>query len=95
MSYSSAQSEYVNTVFGIVNENNLSEQEKTLRDLASFLQGHLDISNTNYSRFMAMKPYMETILKKPETVLTENENLASSLAILSRHIGNVEKENPQ
>ena len=68
LSYSSAQSEYVNTVFGIVNENKLSEQEKTLRDLASFLQGHLDISNTNYSRFMAMKPYMETILKKPETI---------------------------
>lgn len=34
-------------------------------------------------------------IEKPETVLIENENLASSLAILSRHIGNVEKENPQ
>ena len=30
-----------------------------------------------------------------KAVLIENENLASSLAILSRHIGNVEKENPQ
>ena len=39
--------------------------------------------------------FAPAILKKPETVLIENENLASSLAILSRHIGNVEKENPQ
>ena len=39
--------------------------------------------------------FAPAILKKPETVLIENENPASSLAILSRHIGNVEKENPQ
>ena len=31
--------------------------------------------------------FAPAILKKPEGVLIENENLASSLAILSRHLG--------
>ena len=68
LSYSSSQSNVVNTIFGIVNENNLSEQEKTLRELGQFLKGHLPTGSTSYSRFMALKPYMELILKKPEYI---------------------------
>lgn len=68
LSYSSSQSDIVNTVFGNVNENNLSEQEKTLRELGQFLKGNLPFGSTNYSRFMALKPYLELILKKPEYI---------------------------
>ncbi len=68
LSYSSSQSNVVNTIFGIVNENNLSEQEKTLRELGQFLKGHLPTGSTSYSRFMALKPYMDLILKKPEYI---------------------------
>lgn len=68
LSYSSSQADVVNTIFGIVNENNLSEQEKTLRELGQFLKGNLPIGNSNYTKFMALKPYMELILKKPEYI---------------------------
>ncbi len=68
LSYSSSQADVVNTIFGIVNENNLSDQEKTLRDLGAFLKGNLPISSSNYDKFRALKPYMELILKKPEYI---------------------------
>ena len=68
LSYSSSQSNVVNTIFGIVNENNLSEQEKTLRELGQFLKGNLPVGSSNYTKFMSLKPYMELILKKPEYI---------------------------
>lgn len=68
LSYSSSQADVVNTIFGIVNENNLSEQEKTLRELGQFLKGNLPIDNPDYTKFMALKPYMALILKKPEYI---------------------------
>lgn len=68
LSYSSSQSDVVNTIFGNINENNISEQEKTLRDLSLFLKGQLPIGSSNYTKFMALKPYMELILKKPQYI---------------------------
>lgn len=68
LSYSSSQADVVNTIFGIVNVNNLSEQEKTLRELGEFLKGNLPIGSSNYTKFMSLKPYMELILKKPEYI---------------------------
>ena len=40
-----------------------------------------------FSGIKAIWNFAPAILKKPEGVLIENENLASSLAILSRHLG--------
>ena len=68
LSYSSSQSNVVNTIFGNINENNISAQEKTLRDLSLFLKGELPIGSSNYTKFMALKPYMELILKKPQYI---------------------------
>ena len=68
LSYSSAQSDVVNTIFNNVNENNLSDQEKTLRELGQFLSGKLPVGSSNYTKFMALKPYMNLILKKPEYI---------------------------
>ncbi len=68
LSYSSSQTDVVNTIFGLVNENNLSDQEKSLRELGQFLKGNLPVGSSNYTKFMALKPYMELILKKPEYI---------------------------
>lgn len=73
LSYSSSQAQYINTVFGNVNENNISEQEKKMRDLALFLKGNLPVGSTNYEKFMALRPYFQLILKKPE-YLSFNES---------------------
>lgn len=68
LSYSSSQTDVVNTIFGHVNENNLSDQEKKLRELGQFLKGNLPVGSSNYTKFMALKPYLQLILKKPEYI---------------------------